>query len=478
MLTFSRWGPPAFNTSSLIADSLARPQDAIVHKQKIYWSEAGTNYPGAVYPVRFADGLIKRSDMDGSNVETIKTGLYYVIGIDIGRNPYNAAAGPINQDLLFYADQLGGPDCESGDDDGYKGQVGYVALDGSESGALIEGCNDKNAYMDDPISVAYVGNHTSLPTIATPGIMYAERGTDTGGEEIQGIYYRCLSASFLTPPHSLWLDEGTHPTTVAYDDTTNRVYWSTQGSYPYTGTGKIWRGTLNLVEHEILGPEVLVDGIDYITALTLDTVKQEMYWSEGPFSLTPGSPPWYYTCDLEDKKIWYTAMDGTGTPKEFMGLLNMPMGSFISPTRRLYLIDGCDGTAKSIPLSGSGYYNTSSFEPIRIPYFAEQMDERFGMFPYGTWPSGTWDISYPEYGTPKNDTTFDSDDGWDMPLPTEPIWNYVSDKQYDATFDSDDGWDMPSPDQPIWSYPGDEQHDELFELIVSGGTWPSGSWSL
>jgi len=304
--------------------------------------------------------------MDGSNAETIKTGLYYVIGIDIGRNPSNAGIGPGDTDVLFYADNLGGPDCESGDLDGYKGQVGYVALDGSTSGALIEGCNDKNAYMDDPIAVAYVPIASSLPEEKTPGIMYTEYGTD-GSEPAQGVWYRCLTASALVAPTSLWLDNGSKPTSVSYDKTTNKVYWTTQGAYPFAD-GKIWRGTLDLENNTIDSPELLVHGIEYITAFNIDMVNQAMYWSEGPFALSPGTPPWYYTCGLEDKTIWYAPMSGTGSvpAAPFMGSLNMPIGTFISTTRRLYWSDGCDGTVKSAPLTGSGYYDTSSFSPNRI----------------------------------------------------------------------------------------------------------------
>jgi len=357
-IRYTHWGQIALNVSSSLEDALPRPQGIFIHDQKIYWAENGTNYPGEIYDTRSLDGAIKRSDMDGSNVETIKTGLYAVTGIDIGLNPSTAAEGPAGEEILYYAQWNGGPDCGE-----FYGEVGWVTLNGSDSGYLIRGCNDAGAYMDDPITVHYVKKSDSLPEAATPGIIYTENGTDTAG--IQGLWYRCLTASVLTEPTQIWNDSDTsYPGGGSYDSTTNKIYWVTLGTtagFPIFEDGMIRRGTLDLVNGTVTDIEILIDNLKYPTAFSLDPIKQEMYWSEGPFSIT-GSAPNYYSCGLENKNIWYAPMDGTGSvaAKLFTGSLNMPIGSFISTTRRLYWSDGCDGTLKSLPLSGSGYYDTTS----------------------------------------------------------------------------------------------------------------------
>jgi len=81
---------------------------------------------------------------------------------------------------------------------------------------------------------------------------------------------------------------------------------------------------------------------------------------------------------------------------------------------------------------------------------------------------------YPEYGTPKYDTSYDPGQGWNVPL--LPItWDYAADTEYDTSYDPGQDWNVPL--LPItWTYAADKQMDESYVLISEGGTWPSGSF--
>ncbi len=255
---------------------------------KIYWTDASPNAPST--------GKIQRTDLDGSNTKTLITGL---------ENPFSIALD-VERGRIYWTD-IGTASIQRANLDGSNietlitgtGNPTGIALD-VEGGKIY--WTDGVRYRIQRANLDGSNTETLITGLENPaGIaLDVDEGkiywTDTGSEKIQ--------RANLDGSNTETLITGTgNPTGVALDVEGGKIYWTN------IERREIWRANLDGRNRESL---TLLGLRGIPSAIILDVVGNKMYWTN-------------VSIDTDVSSIQYANLDGSNI-KPFVPELDLPTG--------------------------------------------------------------------------------------------------------------------------------------------------------
>ena len=225
-----RANPNGSNAETLVTINKAIPLGIAVDftGRKLYWTDS--------------DGKIRRSDLDGSSVEDVVTGLRTPASFSVGSSlqpTFTLTGTVIGSPAIYWADKQ-------------ANNIQRVDLNNSSVEEIVPGVPDSSA-----IALDLTGGEIYWTETDTGKI----RRANLNGSNVQDI-----------------ITELTGPSSIALDLVRGKIYWTDQQWDPSTGavsTSKIQRANLN-------GSNVqnIVTGLGIAEDLALDGSTGKVYWTD------------------------------------------------------------------------------------------------------------------------------------------------------------------------------------------------------